>query len=176
MANSDIVTIMKQKVISEIVNDPEIVKAFGSPNYDETDEGISGEDVFNNYIFTWNQNPNTITDVITFVTLQVNTVKYDSTKIKPTLIIYIYSHNNHMKLDSKKYKGISGNRNDYLSRLLDKKFNGRSSLGLTEKSALRLIGELTLVSNIEDAFNKDFVLRRLIFETKDMNTSLCNWG
>ena len=72
MANSSIITLLKRKIKSEIVNDPLIVKAFGSPDYDQDDLDWSGEDVGNNYIFTWNQNPETITNQITFITLQVN--------------------------------------------------------------------------------------------------------
>lgn len=175
MANSDIISDIKQRVISELINDNEIVKAFGSPNYDNIDLGFSGEDVKDNYIFTWNQNPSTIADTITFITLQVNINKYSSGNwIVPSLIIYIYSHNNHMKLNPKVYPGISGNRNDYLSRLLDKKFNGRESLGISENSQLKLLGELVLTSNYEEAYNKDFVFRRLAFETKDINVSMCD--
>lgn len=134
MANSSFITLLKRKIKSEIVNDELIVKVFGSPNYDSKDLDFSAEDVGNNYIFTWNQNPETITEVITFVTLQVNIQRRDYRNIndnfvKPTLIINIFSHNNHLKLNPKEFQGIAANRNDYLSQLLDNKFNGRISLG-----------------------------------------------
>ena len=34
-----------------------------------------------------------------------------------------------MDLNSKEFPGIDSNRNDYLSQLLDEKFNGRTSIG-----------------------------------------------
>nr|DAF93899.1 MAG TPA: hypothetical protein [Siphoviridae sp. ctZd434] len=175
MANSSIITLLKRKIKSEIVNDPLIVKAFGSPDYDQDDLDWSGEDVGNNYIFTWNQNPETITNQITFITLQVNIKKYRDKWVIPSLEIWIYSHNGHMDLNSKEFPGIDSNRNDYLSQLLDEKFNGRTSIGTDDDlSKLNLIGELSLVSNTESVFTKDFVCRRMIFETKDVNSSMCD--
>lgn len=175
MANSSLITLIKRKVKNEIINDDVIVKAFGSPNYDKNDLDFSGEDVGDNYIFTWNQNPDTIKDQITFITLQTHINRYREKWVKPTLEIWIYSHNGHMKLSAKDFPGIAGNRNDYLSQLLDDKFNGRTSLGNPdEKEKLNLLGELQLVSNVESAYNKDFVCRRMIFETKDINSSFCD--
>ncbi|EXG87841.1 hypothetical protein K413DRAFT_4742 [Clostridium sp. ASBs410] len=174
MANSDIISLIKRKVKSEIMNDPIIVKAFGSPDYDSADDGWSGEDIGDNYLFTWNQNPETIQTEITFVTLQVHTDAYRGKWIKPTLEIWIYSHNRHMKLNPKDFPGIDENRNDHLSKLLDLKFNGRTSLGTDDdKTKLNLIGELKLTSNREGVFNADFVYRRMLFETRDINNSLC---
>jgi len=175
MANSSYITLLKRIVKSEIINDGLIVKAFGSPNYDNTDLDFSAEDISENFIFTWNQNPTTITEVITFITLQVHINSYHEKWVKPTLEIWIYSHNGHMQISAKDFPGITANRNDYLSQLLDDKFNGRTSLGNkddTEK--LNLMGELRLVSNSESVFNQNFVCRRMIFETRDVNDSFCD--
>lgn len=50
-------------------------------------------------------------------------------------------------------------------KLLDEKFNGSTDYGG--------IGKLQLVSNTDGTYNKDFLYRRLIFETIDVNDSLC---
>lgn len=60
---------------------------------------------------------------------------------------------------------ITENRNDYLSKLVDTKLNGRSDIG---------IGELKLESNVEGAYQKDYVYRQMIFKCKDLNKSLCS--
>lgn len=134
----------------------------------------SGEDVGDHYIFTWNKNPNTITDSITFFTLQVHIRSYLEKWVIPTLEIWIYSHKDHMELDPKEFPGIEDNRNDYLSKLLDNKFNGRTILGtVDDKAKLSLIGELRLTTNTESLVSEDFMCRRMIFETKDINDSLC---
>ena len=55
---------------------------------------------------------------------------------------------------------------DYLSRLLEEMFNGSTKYGGA--------GELKTVLNTEGTYNKDFLYRHLIFETIDVNKSLCN--
>lgn len=175
MANSSYITMLKRTIKNEIVCDPLMVKAIGSPNYDSSDLDFSAEDVGNNFIFTWNQNPSTITEEITFITLQVHINSYNEKWVKPTLEIWIYSNNGHMELKASEFPGIVANRNDYLSQLLDNKFNGRTYLGNeNEVEKINLLGELRLVSNVESAYNTDFVCRRMIFETKDINDSFCD--
>ena len=70
---------------------------------------------------------------------------------------------------------ITDNRNDYISKLLDKKFNGRSTFGANDNDEdnVHLYGKMNLVSNVEGALNK-FLYRRMIFEMKDLNDSLCD--
>ena len=67
-----------------------------------------------------------------------------------------------MKVDN--VPKINVNRNDYLSNLIDKKLNGRSDFG---------IGEVTLQSNIEGSYQKDYLYRQMIFKCTDLNDSLC---
>ena len=70
---------------------------------------------------------------------------------------------------------ISDNRNDYISKLLDEKFNGRRTLGgnTNDKFNLHLYGEFNLIANVEGAFTKNYLYRQMIFETRDFNTSMC---
>ena len=60
---------------------------------------------------------------------------------------------------------VTENRNDYLSRLIDNKFNGYKGLGF---------GELSLVYNTEGSYQKDYVFRDIVFEATDLNNSLCS--
>ena len=59
---------------------------------------------------------------------------------------------------------VTENRNDYLARLIDEKLNGRDDFG---------IGKLTLVSNVEGSYQKDWLYRTLVFKGTDVNNSLC---
>lgn len=120
--------------------------------------------MINTHLFNYNKNPETITETITFVTIMVHTNTKDRNKffITPTLEIWIYSHHAHMKMDRKITKD---NRNDYLSMLLDQMFNGSTEYGG--------FGQLKLISNTEGPYNKDFLYRRMIFETIDVNNSTC---
>lgn len=175
MSNSSSIILLKQKIKSEIVNDPLIVKAFGSPDFDSNNPDLSRNDISNNYIYTWNQIPDNITSQITYITLQVQINKYSDKLVKPAVEISIYSHNGHMELNPEIFPGITANRSDYLAQLLDEKFNGRTSLGApddTEK--INLIGKLELTSSVESAYNNDFACRKMIFEALDVNSSLCD--
>ena len=99
------------------------------------------------------------------MTIMVHTKAKDwnGTFVIPTLEIWVYSHQGHMKMNSKITKD---NRNDYISMLLDNKFNGSTKYGG--------IGALKLTSNTEGTFNQNFLYRRLLFETVDLSDSLCD--
>ena len=160
MANSTLITDLKQAVIKEIINDESFFYAINSP--DITDIDCADELVYT-HIFPYHQNPETIEKVITFLTIQVHIPKpYDRNKtwVVPKLEIWVFSHHSHMKVNN--IPKITDNRNDYISKLLDKKFNGRDTLGgsKNDKYNLHLYGKLDLVTNVEGAFSKDFLYRQ----------------
>lgn len=159
MANSTSISEFKEKVVKAICNDETIFYAIDAKDCE------NGGDLINTHIFKYNKNPNTITEEITFMTIMVHTKAKDwnGTFVIPTLEIWVYSHQGHMKMNSKITKD---NRNDYISMLLDNKFNGSTKYGG--------IGALKLTSNTEGTFNQNFLYRRLLFETVDLSDSLCD--
>lgn len=160
MANSTSISQFKERVVNAIANDDTIFYAFGA------DDCENGGDLINTYIFKYNRIPETITEVNTYMTVMVHTKVRDrnNTYVTPTLEIWIYSHVDNMKMDVKITKD---NRNDYISMLIDDKFNGSTEYGG--------IGKLQLISNTEGVYNDKFLYRRLIFETVDINDSVCDW-
>lgn len=166
---------MKSAVIKELVNDEAFFYAIDSSTI--TDIKQANKLVYK-HIFPYHQNPETITDTMTFITIQVHVPKPYSymrskTWVAPNLEIWIFSHHSHMKVEN--IPKVSDNRNDYISKLLDKKFNGRDTLGNSKKDEnnLHLLGKLELVANVEGALNRDFLYRQMVFETVDLNRSLC---
>lgn len=162
MANSSIIGKSKNKVIKEFIKNPEIIQAIDSrtlnPNQPEKYIGT--------HIFDYNQNPFTLDNVDTFITIQVHipdTYFRSKPFTKPQIEIWIISHERHMKVDN--VPKITENRNDYLSRLIDTMFNGRTDFG---------IGEMMLITNIEGAFQQDYAYRKMVFESTDFNKSVCN--
>ena len=162
MANSSIINKVKNKIIKEFIKDPEIIQAIGSSKI------TLPEKLIGTHIFDYQQNPNTINTVETFITIQVHIpesfYKKDiyKTYVSPSIEIWIISHEKHMKVDN--IPKVTSNRNDYLSELIDNKLNGRYDFG---------IGKLILCGNIEGSFQIDYLYRKLIFETTDLNNSLC---
>lgn len=161
MANSSIIGKAKNKIIKEFIKDKEIVAALGCST------GDAGEKLVNTHIFNYHQNPNTINDVKTFITVQVHIpqpYRFDSKiHVQPTIEIWVCSHEKHMAVDN--VPKVTENRNDYLARLIDEKLNGRDDFG---------IGKLRLISNIEGSIQKDYLYRSLVFQALDINDSLCD--
>lgn len=163
MANSSIIGKAKNKIIKEFIKDIDIIQAIGAEDVTSTK---NAEKLVGTHIFNYHQNPNTINTVGTFITIQVqipNPWDRQRTYIEPTVEIWIISHERHMVVDN--VPKITENRNDYLSRLIDIKLNGRSDFG---------IGNLMLDVNIEGSYQKDYVYRQMIFKCKDLNKMLCN--
>lgn len=158
MANSSFIGKAKNKLIKEFIKDESIVKAIGSSI-------TSPEKLVGTHIFNYHQNPNTLTTVDTFITVQVHIPKSfygDTVFVKPTIEIWIISHEKHMEVND--IPKVTDNRNDYLSNLIDEKLNGRNDLGF---------GKLTLLSNVEGSYQQNYVYRQMIFEGTDLNNSLC---
>lgn len=159
MANSQIIGKAKNKIIKEFIKDPTILAAIGS------ERATRPEQYLNTHIFNYNQNPFTLNTVETFITVQVHIPQgfdFNNTFVCPTVEIWIISHEKHMVVDN--VPKITDNRNDYISELIDAKLNGQSGFG---------IGELKLLSNVEGSFQQDYVFRKMIFECRDLNKSLC---
>lgn len=161
MANSLIVTQVKNAVVKDMLNDEEIIKAL------DAEEITDVEDLYGTHIFDYNYNKNTLQTSGTFITIQVNLPQpyrweASSIMIKAKLEIWIVSHVDHMKL--KNIPKVKGNRNDYLSQLIDAKYNGTERFG---------VGECELISNEEMIYQPDYVYRRLIFGIPNVNKSLC---
>lgn len=160
MANSSFIGKAKNKIIKEFIKDKNIIAAINSSNV------TSAEKLKGTHIFDYHQNPLTINTVETFITIQVHIPQpfyRDNAFVKPNIEIWIISHEQHMTVDN--VPKITENRNDYLSRLIDNKLNGRSDIG---------INELTLLSNIEGSYQRDYVYRKMVFEGTDLNDSLCD--
>ena len=163
MANSSIIGKAKNKIIKELIKDIDIIQAIGDENVTSLD---NAEKLVNTRIFNYHQNPTTMNIVGTFITVQVHipTSYYeDAAYVEPRVEIWIISHEKHMFVDN--IPKVTENRNDYLSKLIDKKLNGRLDIG---------VGELKLESNIEGSYQKDYLYRQMTFKCKDLNKSLCS--
>lgn len=162
MANSSIIGKAKNKIIKELIKDIDIIQAIGDEDITSLE---NAEKLVNTHIFNYHQNPATMNTVGTFITVQVHipaSYLADATYVEPKVEIWIISHEKHMFVDN--IPKITENRNDYLSKLIDKKLNGRLDIG---------IGELKLESNTEGSYQKDYLYRQMVFKCKDLNNSLC---
>ena len=161
MANSSIIGESKKKIIKEFIKNTEIIQAIDSHKINMN----QSEKLIGTHIFDYNQNPFTLQDSDTFITVQVHipdTYYRSKPFVKPQIEIWIISHERHMKVDN--IPKITQNRNDYISELIDNMLNGRNDFG---------IGVINLIVNIEGAFQQDYAYRKMVFETTDINNSIC---
>ena len=128
MANSSIIRKAKNKIVKDFIKDPEIIAAIDS----STIKPNEPEKLINTHIFNYNQNPHTLNIVGTFITIQVHIPQSyyhdynaSATRVKPTIEIWIVSHEKHMTVDN--VPKVTQNRNDYLSELIEKYQPFRSS-------------------------------------------------
>lgn len=163
MSNSSIIRKAKNKIVKEFIKDKNIIDAINSSKIKEP------EKLINTHIFDYNQNPHTLNTVGTFITIQVHIPEpyyggYHSSTIhvQPRIEIWIISHEKHMIVDN--VPKVTQNRNDYLSELIDNKINDKSGFG---------IGNTRLLSNVEGAFQADYLYRKMVFQCLDLNSSLC---
>lgn len=162
MANSTIVMTLKNNIINDLCDDPDIDYLIDSSIY-------HGKDLKGKHIFNYNKNPETIKETITFLTVMadISLLDRNGTFIVPYVSIYIYSHNRHMELPPEFLNDDEFfNRNDYLAHMIDEKINGNTTYGG--------YGELRLMENREFIATKDFNGRVLKFKTVDINNSLCD--
>lgn len=174
MANSSIIPNLKKAIIKELISDERIFYAIDSPDITSFE---NADQLIYTHIFPYHKKTETITETITFLTVQVhipNTYGRNNTWVTPMLEIWIISHASHMKVDN--IPKISDNRNDYISKLIDKKFNGKDTFGNSKKDLnnVHILGKLDLISNEEGSFSTPFLYRRMVFEMKDLNNSFCD--
>lgn len=142
-----------------LISNEDIVRAINANDIEEP------EDLINKYIFDYDQNPNTLNKIMTFITVCVNIPQsyYDHTFITPSLDIKIISHEKNMRIDN--IPKVKENRNDYLAELIDRELNGKNIGGF---------GNSYLDTNYEGGVQQDYLYRRLVFKLTDLNKSLCN--
>ena len=71
MANSKIISDIKDAIIKALVDDPEIVSVIDAPDVDPDE----ADQLIGKYIFRYNQNPNTIKQAQTFITVIVDLIQ-----------------------------------------------------------------------------------------------------
>jgi len=157
MPNSSAVVDWKNRVISEMLANDELMSCF-----EKTAEEL--EEIVYSNIFPYGYIPDVQTAVDVYITVQVSIPKITFNKIwaYPRLTINIICHQDKMRL---KKAGVSADRIDYMSVLIDNMFNGSEGWGC---------GKLELATNVEDNLSVEYKYRQMVFVGQDLSDSLCN--
>ena len=155
MANSSIVRKAKNKIIKEFIKNQNIVAAINSSEISPSEP----QKLLYKHIFDYHQNPHTLKIVGTFITIQVHIPENfyrdyhgnSTIHVKPTIEIWIISHENHMRVDN--IPKVTQNRNDYLAEEIKVLEKGEYSIVVSWEDA-----EIVLES-FED--NEEFEIEEL---------------
>lgn len=176
MANSTIITSLKQWAIRKIITNNEIVNAIDNPSMHEkgwkpiflVNNNITNERGYTPSIYNFYKFPTSIDKTITFVCIMANTYQMKNENyVNAELHVIIFSHKDHMIVDN---PSISDNRNDYIAKLVDRELNGNFAKYMKTDASL---GKLVLVSSVEDTYDNNFSTRHMKFVCNDINYSLC---
>lgn len=164
MPNSSLVMEAKNKMLIALQNDDAFIEAL------DLQKNEDAEDLIGVRLFPYWFIPQTQEIVKTYICVEAGIDAYEtryssafSKKIydTATIKVYVLSHQDDMKMNK---AGISAVRTDYLSCLIDEKFNGSTDFG---------IGELQRISNNPFSLNDTYRYREITFRALDLNDDLC---
>lgn len=159
MGKSKCIREYKNKIISELSQDDEIINALGL-NDDESPDDLVWVRFFPHYYI-----PRTEEIVKTYIAVEVDIperrIRYGNSEspiwVHPTIIFHVLTHQEDMRMNM---VGESGTRMDYISELIEDKYQGRLDFGA---------GALELKSDTAGYVNMTYRHRQLVFEAVDVN-------
>lgn len=158
MAQTSPISRYKRKLITSIVNSPDLITLVND-DYVEDGECVNSDDLIYQQIFPYYYIPETQTEAQSYVIMKVNGLGIKN-KIynKAEVYICVVSHQERMQA-----KG-GGTRIDLMGEVIEELFNGRDDFGF---------GEMELISNIESEVNSTHRCRILRFMVEDFNADAC---
>ena len=158
MAKSRVIRSWKNKIVSELSQDEEIIDALGL-NPDESEDDLVWVRLYPHYFI-----PQTESEVKTYILVEIDIPerrsRYGSSDsdiwVHPTIIFYVLVHQEDMHMNM---VGESGTRMDYLAELIEDKYDGRQDFG---------VGTLKLKSDTAGSVNTTYRFRQLVFEAVDV--------
>ena len=159
MGKSSCIREYKNKIISELSQDDEIINALGL-NPDESPDDLVWKRIFPHY-YVENSESVVKTYLLVEIDIPERRSRYGSTNsdiwVHPTIIFYVLVHQEDMHMNM---VGESGTRMDYLAELIEEKYEGRQDFG---------VGTLQLKSDVAGSVNTTYRFRQLVFEAVDVN-------
>lgn len=159
MGRSSCIRAWKNRIISELSQDDEIINALGL-NPDESPDDLVWKRIFPHYYVEKSESV-VKTYILVEIDIPEKRSRYGSNDssiwVHPTIIFYVLTHQEDMHMN---LIGESGTRMDYLAELIEDKYEGRKDFG---------VGTLQLKSDIAGSVNTTYRLRQLVFEAVDVD-------
>ena len=159
MGRSSCIRAWKNRIISELSQDNEIINALGL-NPDESPDDLVWKRIFPHYYVEKSESV-VKTYILVEIDIPEKRSRYGSNDssiwVHPTIIFYVLTHQEDMHMN---LIGESGTRMDYLAELIEDKYEGRKDFG---------VGTLQLKSDIAGSVNTTYRFRQLVFEAVDVD-------
>lgn len=157
MPKSKCIREWKNKIVSELSQDDEIINALGL-NDDESPDDLVWKRIFPHY-FVEKTEESVKTYLLVEIDIPERRTRYGSSEsniwVHPTIVFYVLTHQEDMHMNM---VGESGTRMDYLAELIEDKYEGRQDFG---------VGMLQLKSDTAGSINNTYRFRQLVFEAVD---------
>lgn len=154
MPKSKCIREWKNKIVSELSQDDEIINALGL-NDDESPDDLVWKRIFPHY-FVEKTEESVKTYLLVEIDIPERRTRYGSSDsniwVHPTIVFYVLTHQEDMHMNM---VGESGTRMDYLAELIEEKYEGRQDFGA---------GVLQLKSDTAGSVNTTYRFRQLVFE------------
>lgn len=158
MPKSKCIREWKNKIVSELSQDDEIIDALGL-NDDESPDDLVWKRIFPHY-FVEKTEESVKTYLLVEIDIPERRARYGSSEsniwVHPTIVFYVLTHQEDMHMSM---VGESGTRMDYLAELIEEKYEGRQDFG---------VGTLQLKSDTAGSVNTTYRYRQLVFEAVDV--------
>ena len=159
MGKSSCIRKFKDKIISELSQDDEIINALNL-SADESPDDLVWVRLFPHYYI-----PKTEELCKSYILVEIDIperrLRYGTTEssiwVRPIITFYVLTHQDDMRMNM---VGESGTRMDYLAELIEDKYQGRQDFG---------VGTLQLKSDIAGSLNITYRFRQLVFEAVDVD-------
>ncbi len=154
------ITRYKRKLISSIVNSPDLISLIDNKyvvngECVDVDAGLIHKQIFPHYYI-----PETQDEQLAYVMMKVNGLGIRNKMYnRVEVYIYVVSHQGIMQVVNG-----DGTRIDMMGEIVEELFNGRDDFGF---------GEMELVANYEDSINNLHRCRILRFTVEDFNSDAC---
>lgn len=162
MPNSSFIRIAKNRIMADLQNDNEIIEALRLNDNEDRDDLVYTR-LFPHYFI-----PETQEIVKTYIMVEIDIeqqrTRYgnsSSNLVYPTITFTVLAHQKDMRLD---LPGVSAVRTDYITELIDLKYNGKDGFGLKG---------LEVISNVAGSLNDTYRFRQIVFKSADFNDSYC---
>lgn len=162
MGKSSCIREWKNKIVSELSQDDNIINALGL-NPDEDPDDLVWKRIFPHY-YVESVESEVKTYLLVEIDIPERRIRYGSNDsniwVHPTIVFYVLTHQEDMRMNM---VGESGTRMDYLAELIEDKYEGRQDFG---------VGIIQLKSDTAGSINNTYRFRQLVFEAVDV-TGVC---